>query len=165
MRRITLLLLPVLTLAACQDQLPTSADASGAAVAGMAADLEFDLKVNLAEATTVTLYVPSESRVPLATTTLVNAETDVSTGLMHTFAADCETHFQDVTGDGDDDLILHFSVGVLFGDYDVANLPNETQTLDLTVEFEGADPFTSSYEALLVYNEANGQQHGRQNGR
>lgn len=163
MRRITLLLVPVLTLAACQDQLPTVAHTGDSAVTGLAADVEYDLKVNLAEATTLTLFVPSELRVPLPSTALLNQDNGVSTGLMHTFTEGCETHYQDVDGDEVVDLILHFSVPALFGDYDVTALPEETVSLTLTVYFADSEPYVASYEALLVSNEPHRWQ-GKPNG-
>jgi hypothetical protein len=165
MRRITLLLLPVLTLAACQDQLPTSADASDAAVAGIAADLEYDLKVNLTEATAVPLYLDGETRLPLSAT-LKNLDNLASTDMMHEFEEGCPIHFPDLDGDQDGDgLVLHFSVAALFDGYDVSAVPQVVQ-VELSIQFAEEPAFTPVvYDVLLVDNPANGWQRGKQNGR
>lgn len=164
MRRITLLLLPVLTLAACQDRLPTTVDASDAAVAGMAADIEYDLKVNLAEATSVTLFLDGETRSPLSAT-LTNLDNLISTGLLHEFAEDCPVHFPDLDGDENPDgLELHFSVEALFGDYDLSGVPLVVP-VELSIAFETDPAFQSeTYDVLLIDKPAHGRQHGRQNG-
>jgi len=168
MKRLAILVLPLLVLAACETGVPTAAETDGLTTPTLAVTLALDegtTNVNLYTASTVQVVIPSVSTVP-TTATLTNNDNGDSGEPIHTFDAGCTTHFQDVDGDGSTDLILHFDVDDLFGTYDTAALPTEAITLTLAVTWEDADgivvdSYDAEYAVQLVYTVPNGYRGGR----
>ena len=170
MRRIVLFLLPLFVLTACERSVPTAADLWDAGISTTLAvtlDVNADVtKINLANASTVQVIVPSTAAVPTSAT-LTNTDNEAWADPMHTFDAGCETHFQDLDGDGYvDALFLHFDAGTLFDSYGTTP-PVDPITLSLDVDWVDAEGTPTGYDAVytvqLVYTVPSG--YGYRGGR
>jgi hypothetical protein len=160
MKRLALLLLATLALGACNDRgLPAAIDDPTTAVLVATVDpVEPDalpVRVNLATAATIQLLVPNTTLVPTSAVAANGAYTDAED---HTINPDCPIHFQDVDGDGDLDLILHFDVAALFP-YAPDAIPATPVTVTLNVTFVDASTYTADYLVQLVYQAPKGRHY------
>jgi len=160
MRRIALLALPLFILTACERGLPTAAEIDSPALA-VTLDAELTT-INLFAVPTIEVVIPTVSAVP-TTATLTNDANDAFATPIHVFDVGCDTHFTDVDGDSNPDLLLHFNASDLFGSYGTVP-PEESITLTLAVTWVDAEGNVTEHDAVysvqLVYTVPNGFRGG-----